>query len=62
MPNNRMISEPAAKERPAGDQVNEDHAQKCDHGPDRQLDTAGDDDEGLPDREHAEQADQVGRI
>src|SRR6185369_10482014 len=46
----------------AGDQVDEDHAEKRDHGTDRQLDAAGDDDEGFADGEHAEQADQIGRI
>ena len=44
------------------DQVDEDHAEQRDHRADRQLDPAGDDDEGLADGEQAEQADLVGGV
>ena len=44
------------------DQVDEDGPEQGDHRADRQLDPAGDDDEGLADGEQAEQADLVGGI
>ena len=45
-----------------GQQVDEDDAEQGEHGADRQVDAAGDDDEALADREDAEQADEVGRV
>ncbi|BAB51502.1 mll4969 [Mesorhizobium japonicum MAFF 303099] len=42
-----------------GDEVDEQCSQQRHHRADRQLDAAGDDDEGLADRQDAEQADQV---
>jgi hypothetical protein len=46
----------------AGDEVDEDYPEKSDHRTDRKIDAAGDDDETLPDRKHAEEADQVGGV
>ena len=44
------------------DQVNEEHPEKRDHRSDRELDAAGDDDEGLGYRENAEQPYLVGGV
>ena len=42
-----------------GDQIDEHHAEQGDDRADRQLDAARDDDEGLRQREQAEQPDQI---
>src|SRR6185437_12267329 len=43
-------------------QIDEDHAEQREDRTDRQVDTAGDDDNALAQREQAEQADQVGGV
>src|SRR5882724_5075558 len=44
------------------DEIDEDDAEQRDDGADRQLDAAGDDHEGLGQREQAEEADLVGGV
>ena len=44
------------------DQIDEQDAEQCDHGADRQLDSADDDDEGFGNGEDTEQTDLIGGI